>query len=72
MVDSLPPGRPSTADPDALWTYGELAEFAQVPERTVRQWVYQGKGPRVTRMGRHARIRVRDVLAWLDARAGAA
>jgi excisionase family DNA binding protein len=57
---------PVAADPDRLWSYEELAAWAGVPERTARRWVATGSGPRVTRLGRHVRIRVADALRWLD------
>lgn len=53
-------------DPDRLLTYGEFSKWIGVPESTVRKWVAAGTGPRVLRLGRHVRIRVTDVLAWLD------
>lgn len=55
-------------DPDRLWTYSEFAGWAGVPERSARQWIAAGTGPRVIKLGRHRRIRVRDALAWLDSR----
>lgn len=55
-------------DPDRLWTYAEFAEWANVSERTAREWVAKGVGPAVLVLGRYRRIRVRDALAWLDGR----
>lgn len=57
-----------SADPDRLLTYAEFAEWVTVPERTARDWVAAGTGPRVVQAGRHRRIRVSDALAWLDTR----
>lgn len=57
-------------DPDRLWSYEEFAHWAGVPERTARKWVADGNGPRVGRLGRHARIRVRDALDWYEHRIG--
>ena len=59
---------PLADDPDRLWSDHEFAAWAGVPERTARYWVADGRGPRVLRLGRHARIRVADALAWLDSR----
>lgn len=59
-------------DPDRLWTYAEFADWVGVPERTVRKWVADGSGPPVGRLGRYARIRVGDALAWFDSRRGVA
>ena len=67
MADMIHPVRLSE-DPDRLLTYGELAEWVQVPERTVRKWVAEGAGPRVIAIGRHRRIRASDALAWLATR----
>lgn len=53
-------------DPDRLWTYAEFAEWAGVPERSARQWVADGNGPRVIGIGRYRRIRVGDALEWLN------
>lgn len=46
-----------------------VAEYLDVPPRTMDQWAHQGKGPRFIRVGRHRRYRWSDVEAWLDANA---
>lgn len=67
MANFSPPARLAD-DPDRLLRYHEFAEWVGVPERTARQWVSDGTGPRVIRLGRHVRIRVGDALVWLDSR----
>lgn len=47
----------------------DLAEFLGVPQRTLQQWRWQGKGPRWTKVGRHVRYRWSDVNEWLSANA---
>lgn len=53
-------------DPERLLTPKELAGWAQVPLRTVRQWSTRGGGPPRIRIGRHVRYRWADCLAWRD------
>jgi excisionase family DNA binding protein len=45
----------------------EVAQFLQVPVRTLYEWNYKGTGPRVLKVGRHLRYRWSDVEKWLDA-----
>jgi predicted DNA-binding transcriptional regulator AlpA len=56
----------STETLERLLTQEELAERLQVKMRTVQTWRYQGKGPKVTKLGPLVRYRPRDVEAWLD------
>lgn len=44
-----------------------LAAELDVPERTLAQWRYHGRGPAFVRVGRHIRYRRGDVNAWLAA-----
>ena len=55
-----------TEDPDRLVLPAELAEEIVVPERTLAQWRYLGKGPAFIKVGKHVRYRRSDVEAWLD------
>jgi excisionase family DNA binding protein len=48
-----------------LATPAELADYLQVPLKTLYQWRYHGKGPRAHRVGRHLRHRWEDVEIWL-------
>lgn len=49
-----------------LLTTAQLADFLQVPARTIDDWAYHGTGPRYSRVGRHRRYARRDVERWLD------
>lgn len=46
----------------------EVAAYIGVPEKTLTQWRYLGKGPRYIPVGRHIRYRWSDVEQWLDQR----
>ena len=43
----------------------ELEAKLALPERTLDQWRYVGKGPRFVRVGRHVRYRDEDIDAWV-------
>jgi excisionase family DNA binding protein len=43
------------------------AELLGVPEKTLAQWRYHGKGPAFVRVGKHVRYRVEDVEAFIAA-----
>ena len=43
----------------------ELADFLDVPVKTIYAWRYHGHGPHGFRVGRHVRFRWCDVEAWL-------
>lgn len=60
------------AQPRALATPAEVADFLQVPVKTLYQWRYEGKGPRACRVGRHLRYRWQDVELWLATTVGGA
>jgi excisionase family DNA binding protein len=44
----------------------QVATYLRVPVRTLDRWAYLGTGPRFYRIGRHARYRMSDVVAWLE------
>lgn len=46
----------------------DLAEREGVPLQTVYDWNKTGRGPRYMRIGRHARYRLSDVIAWEESR----
>ena len=54
-----------------LLTVNELAEFLQVPCKTIYEWRYKGEGPKPIRIGRHLRFDSADVAAWVQARKAA-
>lgn len=53
--------------PDDLLTTREVAEAMRVSTMTVYRLIKSGELPAI-RVGRHLRIRRRDLLAYLDAR----
>ena len=50
-----------------LMSTKEVADDLGIPERTLGQWAYLGRGPAYMKVGRHRRYRREDVTAWLDA-----
>jgi excisionase family DNA binding protein len=46
----------------------DLAERVGVPVATVYQWNSRGDGPRFMKIGRHARYKLADVIAWENSR----
>lgn len=52
---------------ERLLSRREVAELLGVPVSTVANWASEAKGPRFLKVGRHARYRLVDVEAWLDA-----
>jgi excisionase family DNA binding protein len=52
---------------ETLLSPTDLAAELQVPEPTLRQWRYLGRGPAYVKVGRHVRYRRSDVEAWLEA-----
>lgn len=52
---------------DEMLTAAELSAEYKIPERTLAQWRYQGRGPRYAKLGGHVRYRRSDVDAWRDA-----
>lgn len=49
-------------------TVADLAERFGVPPKTVYDWNSKGTGPRFMKIGRHARYKLADVIAWENAR----
>jgi predicted DNA-binding transcriptional regulator AlpA len=45
----------------------QVADYLQVPVKTLAQWRYIGTGPRFVRIGRFVRYRWADVEKWLAA-----
>lgn len=45
----------------------QVANYLQVPVKTLAQWRYLGTGPRFVRIGRFVRYRWADVEKWLAA-----
>jgi excisionase family DNA binding protein len=51
---------------ESLMTVEELAEYLNVPVKTVYRWRLTGAGPRGARVGRYVRFRRADVDSWLE------
>lgn len=50
-----------------LWDTPTTAAFLDVPEATLDQWAYRGRGPAFSKVGRFRRYRQHDVEAYVDA-----
>ena len=55
------------ASSDYFLTRQEVADRLKVPAKTLAVWASAGKGPRFARIGKYARYRMSDVLAWEEA-----
>jgi excisionase family DNA binding protein len=44
----------------------EVAEYLQLPVKTLARWASLGIGPPYQKIGRHTRYRWADVERWLD------
>jgi predicted DNA-binding transcriptional regulator AlpA len=53
---------------DRLLTANELADFLDVPIKTLYAWRHRGEGPIGFRAGRHIRYRWVDVEVWIEDR----
>lgn len=49
----------------ALLTVDELADYLQVPAKTIYAWRHKNCGPPGIRVGRYLRFRASDVESWL-------
>ena len=50
---------------DETLTAAQLSREKQIPEKTLAQWRYLGKGPRYLKLVGHVRYRRSDVEEWL-------
>ena len=57
------PEHPTRLEP--LLTSEELANYLQVPIKTLYEWRSNGTGPSAYRFGKHTRYRACDVQEWL-------
>jgi excisionase family DNA binding protein len=48
-----------------LLTPADVARMLGIPERTLGQWRYVGRGPSYRVVGRHVRYHPDDIVAWL-------
>ena len=51
---------------DRLLTAEELADFLDVPIKTLYAWRYRGEGPIGFRAGNHLRYRRSDIQRWIE------
>ena len=51
-----------------LLTPQDLADYLDVPIKTLYAWRYRKEGPPSYRIGRHLRYRPSDVEQWIDRR----
>jgi excisionase family DNA binding protein len=67
---SLPFGDNPEASPgsDRLLSVAELADYLEVPVKTIYTWRHHNTGPRGFRVGKHLRFRWRDVQTWVAQR----
>lgn len=65
---SLPFGDPPARHErsERLMSVQELADYLDVPVKTIYAWRYHGHGPRGFKVGRHVSFRWRDVQVWLS------
>lgn len=49
-----------------VWEPEEVSDLLKVPQGTLANWRYLGKGPRFVKVGRRVRYRRSDVEAWLE------
>ena len=67
---SLPFGDTPEPSPgsDRLLSVEELADYLEVPVKTIYTWRHHNTGPRGFRVGKHLRFRWRDVQVWVTQR----
>lgn len=53
---------------DRIYSPEELAEYLQVPVRTLYYWRERKTGPKAAAIGKHLRYRASDVDRWLEER----
>lgn len=56
--------RPAMNEADRLLTAKNLANFLNVPIKTLYAWRYRGEGPIGFRVGKHIRYRRTDIEQW--------
>lgn len=60
----------SRSNLSVLMSPEDVSAYLGVPEGTLANWRYQGRGPAFLRVGRHVRYRAEDVAEWIGALAG--
>lgn len=66
----LPFGEPpeQAGHGDRLLSVEELADYLEVPVKTIYTWRHRNTGPQGFRVGKHLRFRWHDVQAWVAQR----
>lgn len=54
-----------------LLTQEQVADYLQMPVRTMEAWRYSGDGPKFVRIGRRVRYRPQDVEEWVESQVAA-
>lgn len=49
----------------ALGTTEQVADYLQLPHKTLAEWRSRGTGPRYFKVGRHVRYKWSEVETWL-------
>ena len=62
------PGPPRHGE--RLLSAQDLADYLEVPVKTIYAWRHRNTGPRGFRVGKHLRFRWRDVESWMAERLG--
>jgi excisionase family DNA binding protein len=71
MAASTHPSLPfeNSAEPprhtDRLLSVKELADYLEVPVKTIYAWRHRNSGPKGFRVGKHLRFRWYDVQTWV-------
>jgi excisionase family DNA binding protein len=63
---------PAKWSPEARQSLGtpeQVAEYLQLPPKTLAEWRSRGIGPRYHKVGRHARYKWAEVERWLASQA---
>jgi excisionase family DNA binding protein len=60
----------TTLENQPLWSCSDVAAYLNVPKSTLYQWAHRNVGPPRMIIGRHARYRPEDVLAWAESQVG--
>jgi excisionase family DNA binding protein len=58
-----------TAMAEKLLSPDEVAEWLDVPKKSLYKWRYESTGPKAYKVGRHIRYRAEDVTRWLEQQA---
>ncbi len=53
---------------ERLLSAQDLADYLEVPVKTIYAWRHRNTGPRGFRVGKHLRFRWRDIETWLTDR----